>query len=98
MKKCKGLIQDALLCKSSNAIRSSLKYRSIERAPGWVERADRMQPKTFCSPLDQAARPSEPLFWSSEVSDAPRMLFLTLQILGDVSLSFNYSFKLFNVT
>ena len=102
MKKWIGVIQDALLCKSSNTVRSLLKCSSTssldQASLEWVERAYRMLPETSCSPLDQTARPSKPLFWSSEVSDTPRMLFLTLQVLGDVSLSFIHSFNVLNVT
>ena len=59
MKKCKGLIHDALLC---NSQRGSVE--SLDRASSrWVERANRMQPETSCSSLDQTVRPSEPLFW-----------------------------------
>ena len=72
--------------RSSKAVRMSVEGRSTERALGWVERADRMYPVVFYSPLDQAARPSEPLLWSSGPSNIPRMLFLTLQVLGAVSL------------
>ena len=92
MKKWKGLIQDALLCKSSNTVRSLLKCSStssLDRASlEWVERAYRMQPETSYSLLDQTARPSKPLFWSSEVSDTSRMLFLTLQVLALVEKTY----------
>ena len=82
---------------SSKAVRMSIKGRSTERAPGWVERADKIYPVASCSTFDQAARPSELLLWSSGPSDALKMLFLTLQVLKVVSLSFIHSFNVLNV-
>ena len=37
---------------SSKAVRMPTEGRSTERALGWIERADRMYPVAFCSPLD----------------------------------------------
>ncbi|XP_057531022.1 uncharacterized protein LOC130809318 isoform X1 [Amaranthus tricolor] len=62
---------------------------STERALGWVERANRTYPVASCILLDQAARPSEPLLWSSGPSDVPRMLFLALQVLWSYFIAIN---------
>ena len=75
---------------SSKAVRVSTEGRSTERA-------DIVYLVASCSPLDQAAQPSEPLLWSRGPSDVPRMLFLTLQVLGAVSLLLIHSFNVLNV-
>ena len=54
----------------------------------WVEQTNRLCPVAVCSPLDRASS----LFWWSNSSDAPRMLFLSLQVLGAVS-----THSLFNI-
>ena len=93
MKKCKCLIEDALLCLVEQNCQKAHR-RSLDRASSWVSRANK---QNVSSSNIQPAQPSEPLFWSSGLSDAPRMLFLTLQVLGAVSLSFIHSFNALNV-
>ena len=67
----------------------------LDRASSRVGRASRQNAtRNFLL----SARPSKPLLWSSDVSDTPRMVFLTLQVLGGVSLSFIHSFNVLNVT
>ena len=61
---------------------------STERTLGWIERTNKMYPEAACSPLDWVSS----LFWSSGFSDAPRMLFLSLQVLGATS-----THSLFNI-
>ena len=83
--------------RSNKVVRMPSEGRSTERAPGWIERANRMCPIASYIPFDQAARSSEPLLWSSGPSDVPKMLFLTLQVLGAVSLLLILSFNVLNV-
>ena len=82
---------------SSKAIRMPTKGRStrpLDRVSSRVGRASR---QNVSSSFLYSARQSEPLFWSSGFSDAPRMLFLTLKVLGAVLLSFIHSFNVLNV-
>ena len=85
--------------KAARMLSESRSTKSLDRASSRAGRASNiMYTVDSCSPLDQAARSSEPLLWSSEPSNVLKMLFLTLQVLGAVSLLLIHSFNVLNVT
>ena len=82
---------------SESPLEDARPNHSIERAPEWVERTNKILPVASCSPVDQVARPSKPLFWSSRPSNGSLDAVFTLQVFGVVSMLLIHNFNGLNV-
>ena len=86
---------------SSKDFRMPTKGRStrlLDRASSWVCRANKQNvSSSYLQPAQPGLSIERASIWSSRPSDIPRMLFLTLQVLGAVSMLLIHNFNVLNV-